>query len=227
MSDTLVKEIEFLAPFITDERKQKVDEVLSQRTRKITVVLEDIYQSQNASAVLRTCDSYGIQDVHIIENRNEYRINPLVTIGCDKWLTINRYNEGPSRIKTCVDRLKKDGYKLVATTLNNYDCSLFDLPLDEKLAFVFGNEKEGISEEIEAASDIRMYIPMFGFSQSFNISVSAAITLSYVMKELREKDKSWMLPAGEINELKLEWYRKITDLENKIGRSLSASKRLL
>ena len=200
--------IDFLSGFMTDERNSAFDRVLMNRTRYISVVLEDIYQAHNASAVLRTCDCFGIQDVHIIEKRNRYRISKDVALGAEKWLTINNYHGLTNPTKTVYEQLRKSGYRIVATTPHEGDTSLenFD-PGRGKFALVFGTELKGLSDEAVSGADEFLRIPMFGFTESFNISVSAAIILHYLTKKLHDSDIEWRMDEDEINELKIRWLR--------------------
>ena len=139
------------------------------RTRYLTVVLEDIFQSQNASAVLRTCDCFGIQDVHIIENRNPYEINPDVELGSAKWLNMNRYNKSGHNTLEAFTELRKKGYKIIATSPHKNDLMIQDLPIEHKIALVFGSEREGLSDIALQNADAFVKIPMYGFTESFNI----------------------------------------------------------
>ena len=200
--------IDFLSSFITDNRYSQLREVLKNRTRYITVVLEDIYQSQNASAVLRTCDCFGIQDVHIIENKNEYKINPDVALGASKWLSMNYYNKTENNTLDAINKLKADGYRIVATTPHTNDINLEDFSLsDGKTALVFGTELTGISDIVYENADEFMKIPMYGFTESFNISVSAAVILHHLTYKLRNSDIDWQLEEDESDKLLLNWIR--------------------
>ncbi|MEN8115793.1 MAG: RNA methyltransferase [Bacteroidota bacterium] len=204
------KLLTYLSGYLTPERLNLFDEVLNMRTRYITVVLEDIYQSQNASAVLRTCDCFGIQDVHIIENRNEFNVNKEVSLGSSKWLTLTKYNHTGNNSLNAIRKLKKQGYKIVATTPHANDQSLPDFDISKgKTALIFGSELPGITQAILDEADEFLKIPMFGFTESFNISVSAAIILHHLTEKLRRtRSIAWQLPEKEKDELKLEWIRK-------------------
>lgn len=207
MEDAL---IQFLSGFITSERLNLFDRILENRTRYLTVVLEDIYQPQNASAVLRTCDCFGIQDVHIIENKNVFNLNPAVELGSSKWLTLKKYNESDNNSLEAITKLKKDGYRIVATTPHKNDIHLEDFDLMKgKTALIFGSELPGISDVVANEADEFMKIPMFGFTESFNISVSAAITLHHLTLKLRTLNElNWQLSHDEKSTLKLKWLKK-------------------
>ncbi|MBK3519875.1 TrmH family RNA methyltransferase [Carboxylicivirga marina] len=201
--------ISFLEQFSADGRRLQFLDVAKQRTRYLTIVLEDIYQTQNASAVLRSCDCFGVQDVHIIENRNSFNINPQVVIGATKWLHLHRYNEEKNNTRQALRKLKDDGYRIVATSPHHNDVDLEALNLHNgKLAVVFGNERDGISEIVKEEADEFMKIPMFGFSESLNISVCTAISIQHITSQLRNSEISWQLPNNQLNELYLEWLKK-------------------
>jgi len=200
--------IEYLSSVITEKRFTQIQQVLQNRTRYLTVVLEDIYQSQNASAVLRTCDCFGIQDVHIIENRNEYNINPDVVQGASKWLSLNYYNERDNNTLDAIKRLKAEGYRIVATTPHTNDVNLEEFDISAgKIALVFGTEETGISDVVRENTDEFLKIPMYGFTESFNISVSAAIVLHHLVYRLNESDVNRNLSKEESDEILLNWLR--------------------
>jgi tRNA (guanosine-2'-O-)-methyltransferase len=198
----------FLSPHITEKRLSLFNRIIENRTKYLTVVLEDIFQPQNASAVLRSCDCFGIQDVHIIENRNEFEVDTEVSLGSSKWLSLNKYNQEENNSLAAIKRLKKDGYRIVATTphLNDQELPDFDLSLG-KTALVFGTELQGISDTILNEADEFLKIPMFGFTESFNISVSAAIVLHHLTDKLRRSEIDWKLTEEEKIEKKIEWIR--------------------
>ena len=201
--------IEYLSGFVTENRFKQFVEVLEHRTRYLTVVLEDIYQSQNASAVLRTCDCFGVQDVHIIENRNEYKINPDVALGASKWLSLNYYKQKENNTLDAINTLKRNGYRIVATTPHTNDVNLEDFDLSAgKTALVFGTELTGVSDVVMENADEFMKIPMYGFTESFNISVSAAISLHHLIYKLKNSGIKWHLQQDEADEILLSWLRK-------------------
>lgn len=200
--------IDYLSNFASDNRRSKFDEVLNNRTRHITIALEDIYQPHNASAVLRSCDCFGIQDVHIIENENSYTVNPDVALGSSKWLTLKKYNRQENNTLDCIRALKGKGYRIVATTPHEKDCTIHELPVDTKLALFFGTELKGISATVREHADEFVRIPMFGFTESFNISVSAALCLHTLIHKLHQLPVVWQLTEAEKDELVLTWLRK-------------------
>lgn len=200
--------IEYLSGFITPDRLDRIESVLQQRTRHITVILEDIYQTQNGSGVLRTCDAFGIQDVHIVQNKIYFQIHREITLGSDKWLTLHYYKEkGVNNTKRCLQELKRQGYKIVATTPHQTNVTLEQLPVNEKLAFMFGSEIDGLSDHALECADLSVSIPMVGFSQSLNIGVSAAVCLYEAIARLRNQENHWVLCEEEKLALKLSWLR--------------------
>lgn len=199
----------YLEEFMTESRLTKFDRIARNRTRYVTVVLEDCFQAHNASAVVRSCECFGIQDVYFIENQYEYNISPDVAMGAPKWLNINRYNEPDSDNTTaCIMDLKAKGYKIYATTPHTEDCLIHDLPLDEKTALLFGTELDGLSETALKLSDGFVRVPMYGFTESYNISVSAALCMFSVRETLKSKNRAWQLSEEEIFDLKLEWAQR-------------------
>ena len=208
--------IEKLKNLITEERYSRFIEVLNNRTRYATVVLEDIFQPHNASACLRSCDLFGIQDVHIIENDNEYKVNPDVAVGAFKWLTITKYNQEKNNTKTAIESLKKQGYRIIATTPHKNDVELRDFDITKgKFALVFGSEMPGITETVQDYADEFLRINMFGFTESFNISVSVALTLYELSHKLRNSNLDWKLTENEYDKILLEWLKKNIKISEK------------
>ncbi|MDD5571987.1 MAG: RNA methyltransferase [Bacteroidales bacterium] len=199
--------IKFLSQFITENRKNKFEEIIKLRTKHITVILEDIFQPHNASAVLRSCDCFGIQDVHIIENKNKYKVNPDVALGSANWLTLHHYNKQKDNTLCCINKLKKNGYRIIATTPHENNCNLEDFKIDKKIALLFGTEMKGLSEDAINNADGFLKIPMYGFTESLNISVSAAICLHYLTFKLRKSLLKWQLTKKETDEILLQWVR--------------------
>jgi len=184
------------------------EKIVQQRTNYITVVLEDIYQSQNASAVLRSCDCFGVQSVHIIENMNEYSINPDVALGSAQWLHLNRYNKTQFNTHDAIQTLRNKGYRIVATTPHHNDTLLPEFNLEKgPIALLFGTEVTGLTQTAIDNADEFVKIPMVGFTESFNISVSVALTLYELTSRLRKSEINWNLTEEEILDLKIEWIK--------------------
>ncbi len=200
--------IEYLSQFVSDTRKAKMEQVLENRTRHITIVLEDLYQPHNASAVLRSCDIFGIQDIHIVENNNAYTVNKDIAMGSPKWLNLHKYRRAENNSLDCIQKLKAKGYRIVATSPHKNGYELKDLPVDKPLALVFGTELTGISDTVREHADEFVMIPMYGFTESFNISVSAALCLHSTVERLHQTNVNWHISEEEKEELRLHWLRK-------------------
>lgn len=201
--------IKFFSKFLTEHRVELFDKIIDYRTNYITVVLEDIFQPHNASAVLRSCDCFGLQDVHIIENRNQYKINPDVALGSSKWLNLNKYNNTEDNTLETISVLKNKGYRIVATTPHSDVVDLENFDLNKgKFALFFGTELTGLSETMLNNADEFLKIPMFGFTESFNISVSAAIILHHLTYKLRNSNINWKLTPEEKDDLKIQWLKQ-------------------
>jgi tRNA (guanosine-2'-O-)-methyltransferase len=205
--------IEYLRKIVTEHKWQLFNEIIQNRTRYLAVVLEDIFQPHNASAVLRTCDCFGVQDVHIIENRNEYTINPDVALGASKWLNLHKYNQEGNNTLSTIKTLKAKGYRIVATTPHTDDVDLEEFDLKKgKAALFFGSELPGLSDIVMNNADEFLKIPMYGFTESFNISVSAAIILHHLTFKLRNSNINWELSNDEREGILLDWLR--TSIKN-------------
>ncbi len=237
--------IAFLGQFVTENKRQRIAEVLRWRTRYVTLLLEDIYQSQNASATLRTAEILGVQDVYIAENWNAYKVNPDVALGAQKWIDLHRFrtpedeaapdaldarHEMPDDFPAtaaAMEALRQKGYLLVATTPHIDAWGLDDIPLDRPLAFLFGNEREGLSPYALRHADAHLRLPMYGFTESYNISVSVAITLSHVIEALHRSDAPWPLTQEEREALMLRWYRRIVGRPDALERAFYRRRGLL
>ena len=199
-----IKLLEHLETFLTENRLQRFHNVLKERTKFFTVATEDVYQLHNTSAVIRSCDVFGIQEVNIVEETNTKRIDREIAMGAQKWVDLNRFQS----VKECIKDLKEKGYQIVATTPHTNDCMLSDFDVTKKSCFFFGRETEGLSEDVLKEADVFMKIPMVGFTESLNISVSAAITLQHVTSKLKKTDVNWQLTENESLEKRLDWCKK-------------------
>lgn len=194
--------------FVSEHKREFMERVLAMRTRYVTIVLEDIYQSQNTSAVIRTCECMGLQDVHVIEMQSAWSTNKLVLRGSDKWLNIHRYRQkGKQNTATCFDALRKKGYRIAVTDPAG-GTPVEEVPLDRPLAVVMGNERHGSSAYALSHADLAVTIPMAGFTESMNISVSAAICLYTILSRLRKSSHPWALGEPEKEVIRLQWYKK-------------------
>ena len=207
----------YLEGFLTEGRKQRFLEVLAHRTRFLTVAIEDVFQLHNTSAVIRSCDAFGIQDVHVVEDRFGKRLDKNIAMGAEQWVDVHRYGT----TSDCIDSLKDSGYQIIGTTPHNDSNYLMDFTINSKTALFFGTEKEGLSEEIMQRADGFLKIPMVGFSESLNISVSAGIIIQELSQQLRNSSLRWQLSPIEILEKRLDWTKKsIKDVEGIISRYL-------
>lgn len=210
------KLLEYFEGYLTAKRKDTFKKVLENRTRHFTVVLEDIYQPHNASAVVRTCDIFGVQDLHKVENKYVNRVSKYVTKGSQKWITSKRYKSDGDNTKICLDALKEKGYQIIATTPHHESSLLQDFDISKKTAFVFGAEANGVSEIVKENADGFLKIPMVGFTESLNISVAVAIILQEVTTKLRNSNLDWQLNDKEKEILYFDWVKKTIKNVDKI-----------
>lgn len=203
---------------ITPNKVDLFDRIAADRTKYVTIALENIYQEHNASAVLRTCDCFGIQDLYVIEKDNQYQIQRDIALGSGRWVDIHNYSQESGPTKACIADLKNQGYQIVATTPHTDAYTVHDLPIDKPLAFFFGTESKGLSKEMMDEADLHVRIPMYGFTESFNISVSVAVLLQTIRQRLEKSDVDWKLKQEEQIDLKIEWCEKILNG----GKALSA-----
>ncbi len=204
--------IEHFLKCITDERKALFEELIQKRTKYLTVVLENIYQPLNASAVLRSCDCFGIQDVHVIENYNEFKPDREVAMGSSNWLTVNRYDKNENNTLDCIQSLKDKGYRIVATSPHKTQTDLINFDLSKgKTALFFGTELEGLSNLVLENADEYLHIPMYGFTESFNLSVSAAICFYEMRMKMEKENIKWHMTKDEKNQVLLDWLRSSID----------------
>ncbi|GAA0748487.1 RNA methyltransferase [Gaetbulibacter jejuensis] len=207
-----IKLLDYLESYLTENRRTRFNKVLSQRTKHFTVATEDVYQLHNTSAVIRSCDVFGIQEVNIVEEINSKRIDREIAMGAQKWVDLNRFHT----VKDCIKDLKSKGYQIVATTPHTNDCLLHEFDVTKKSCFFFGRETEGLSQEVIDNADCYLKIPMSGFTESLNISVSAAIILQHVTTKLKQTEINWQLTETERLEKRLDWIKKTIKSYDKI-----------
>ena len=195
--------LEFLENILTDNRKERFFNVLKNRTNHFTIAVEDIFQMHNTSAVMRSCEVFGIQELNVIEQRYGKSIDKEIAMGAQKWVDINTFDS----ISGCVDSLKGKGYQIIATTPHDNVCLMDDFDISKPSALFFGTERDGLSEEILQKADGFLKIPMVGFTESLNISVSVAIIIQNLMHRLRNSDINWKLSEEEILKKRLQWAR--------------------
>jgi tRNA (guanosine-2'-O-)-methyltransferase len=215
--------LEFLENILTDNRKEKFIKVLKDRTKHFTIAVEDVFQMHNASAVMRSCEVFGIQELHVIEERYGKKIDKEIAMGAQKWVDISTYDN----VTNCIDTLKDKGYQIIATTPHENDCLLEDFDISKPCALFFGTERDGLSDEILRRADGFLKIPMVGFTESLNISVSAAIIIQNLTNRLRNSDIDWQLTAGQILEKRLDWAKKsIKDIKRIEARYLEENPKI-
>jgi len=194
-----------LHKFLKPQRIERFEEVLANRTKHFTVAVENIFQSHNASAVMRTCDCFGVQDLHVIANHNEYELSKDVAMGAEKWVDMHSYYEKENNTQDCVDALKSQGFQIVATTPHTDDVLLPDFDVTKKSAFFFGTEISGLSDIVLDQADAFVRIPMYGFTESYNISVSAALVLHDVVNRLKKSEVDWALSEQDLMDKRIDW----------------------
>lgn len=216
--------LQHLLQFVSENKQALFHRIIQHRMRYLTVAIEDVFQPHNASAVLRSCDCFGVQDVHIIENRNQYEVNPKVAMGASKWITMHRYNAYQNNTLQCFRALREQGYRIVATTPHENDCMIHELPVNSKIALVFGTELDGLSDLALKEADAFVSLPMYGFTESFNVSVSAALAMYHITEKIRRSDVPWQLTEEEKLNLMLDWVRKVVKSSDVIEREFVQNK---
>ncbi|MBR9855204.1 MAG: RNA methyltransferase [Algicola sp.] len=208
----------YLEGYLTEERKQRFLDVLQNRTKHIAIAVEDVYQLHNTSAILRSCDVFGVQDLHVVEDRFGKRLDKNIAMGAEQWVDVYRYQTTTD----CMAKLKEEGYQIIATTPHNDSSLLHDFFPEKKSAIFFGTEREGLSEEVMQQADGFLKIPMVGFSESLNVSVSAAIIIQELAQKVRSSDLNWQLTDTEVLDKRFDWTKKsIKDVERIIKRYLN------
>ncbi len=198
--------IRHLSQFVVEERLQLFEKKIQDRTQYITVVLENIFQSRNIAASIRSADCFGIQDVHIVENENIFNNDSEVSMGAEKWVTINRNKQEKNNTIQTIQYLKSKGYQIIATTPHNTDCDLYDININQgKIALFFGSEVKGCSKEMLEIADKKIKIPIYGFTESYNISVSVALCLQHLTYNMRQSNVKWQLPISQAEQVMTQW----------------------
>lgn len=212
--------IDYLKEFVSEERFNKIIEVSNNRTNHICVAVEDLFQAHNTNAVVRSAECFGVQNVHVVENQFEFQVNREISMGASKWLDIHPY----SSTKECFQTLKRLGYRVVGTMPSEKDVMIDDIDLTSPVAFVFGTEKFGLSEEAVSMADEFVKIPMYGFTESYNVSVSSALVMMSAVRRLRNSEITWQLPLEDKNALILKFLRasirEVEKIEKRFVNSL-------
>ena len=171
--------IEKMGELLTPERKERIRQVIDKRTYDIVPVLDGIHDLGNVSAVMRSAEAFGLQELHFVQNQPKYKVSQRTSKGTDKWLNVIRWKESLA----CAKSLKERGYQIVATHLDATAVPISEVDFSGKTALILGNEKDGVSKEILEMSDVRCIIPMQGFAESFNISVAAALSFYHIYQD--------------------------------------------
>lgn len=209
--------LNYLEDFITENRRNNFIKVLEQRTKHFTIAVEDIYQLHNTSAVMRSCEVFGIQELNVVEEKYGKRIDKEIALGAQKWVDINRFDN----ISSCISNLKEKGYRIIATSPHDNSCLMDDFDITKPAALFFGTERLGLSDEVMNQADGFLKIPMQGFTESLNISVSAAIIIQNLTSRLRKSEVNWQLSDNEILEKRIDWTEKsIKDIDFISGKYL-------
>lgn len=191
-----------MRPLLTDERVARLERVLDARLASFAVVLENLHDPHNGAAAIRSIEAFGLAALHVIENTEPFRFSPAVTIGCEKWITVHRHAD----FAACSERLGADGMVLYAM-VPGAERDLETIAVDRPFALLFGNEHEGLTEESVGACDERVSLPMFGFTRSFNLSVSVALATQRLAARRREAiGADGDLESRERARLRARWY---------------------
>ncbi|MHC5354152.1 TrmH family RNA methyltransferase [Myroides sp. LJL115] len=202
--------LEYLETFLTPNRVERFKQVLENRTNHITIVAEDVYQMHNTSAVMRSCEVFGVQNLGVIEQKYGKTIDKQIALGAEKWVDITTYTSA----EQSMEELRNKGYQIVATTPHVEAHHLEDFDITKPSAIFFGTEKSGLSPEIMDNADTYLKIPMVGFTESLNISVSAALIIQSLSNRIRRSDLAWHLTPEQIIEKRIDWARKtIKDID--------------
>ena len=211
MKDTCtIHYLNYLENFISQNRRERFLDILSRRSRHFTVAVEDLFQLHNTSAVLRTCEVFGVQELNVVEEKYGKTIDKEIALGAQKWVDVNRFDN----TNACIRAMKQRGYRIIATSPHDESCLLDDFDVTEPFVLFFGTERLGLSEEVLQQADGYLKIPMLGFTESLNISSSAAIIIQNLSSKLRKSDIAWQLTEDELLEKRIDWAEKtIKDIE--------------
>lgn len=197
-----------LFEIIPENKRFLFQKISEQRTKHLTVLLENIFQEHNASAVLRNCDCFGIQELHVIENSNKYKVQRDIARGAGKWVDLISFNDSVNSNLNAINYLKEKGYKIASLSPEAENYSVNDLPIEQPIALIFGTEWKGVSDDLKENSDYLVKIPMVGFTESFNVSVSVALTLQALRNRLENSNLNWKLTESEQIDLQIKWCEK-------------------
>jgi tRNA (guanosine-2'-O-)-methyltransferase len=208
-----------LRPVLSEERADRIEHALSARLGSVTAVLENLHDPHNGAAALRSIEALGLQHVHVVEAAESFSASSAITIGCEKWLTLGRH----ASMAAAARALRARGFALYAM-LPGAERTVADVDPSRPVALVFGNEHAGLTDEAIGACDDAMSLPMYGFTQSFNLSVSVALALSVAAARRREHlGAPGDLELGERAWLRARWYALgMRGVESIVARHVSA-----
>jgi len=205
MDSSKEKILRYFQQFLSEHKIDLFEKKVLERTRHFTLVLEDLFHPHNASAILRNADCLGLQDIHLIENNHQFKNEKDISLGSRKWLKLMRYNDFDNSRPTCIDQLKAKGYTIAVLSPHRNDIALNEYPIEQKSAFILGAEKTGLTDYSLQNADVHVKVPMYGFTESYNVSVTAALTLYDVIHRVRKSSIDWQLSKDEQWEVKLAW----------------------
>jgi tRNA (guanosine-2'-O-)-methyltransferase len=205
MDNSKEKTLRYFQQFLTAHKIDLFEKKVLQRTRHFTLILEDLFHPHNASAILRNADCLGLQDIHLIENHHQFKNEKDISLGSRKWLKLTRYNDFDTSSPTCLDQLKEKGYTIAVLSPHHDDIAINEYPIEQKTAFILGAEKTGLTDYSLQNADVHVKVPMYGFTESYNVSVTAALTLYDVIHRARKSTIDWQLSKDEQWEVKLAW----------------------
>lgn len=204
----LLQRIAFLEQHISAHRLQKIKNVLAQRTRHLTVVLENLYHPENGNAVIRSVECFGLQEMYVVQEKYDWKYSLKIARGAAKWTDVHAYGTEEVGAVACFRQLRERGYQLVATDPQPGSCTAQNLDISRPVALIFGTESTGVAPETLAMADARIHIPMVGFTESFNISVSAGILLAQLRQRLEVEVPNWQLPEADQMSIYADWLVK-------------------
>lgn len=196
--------LSYLEQFVQADRILRLKQVLAKRTNYLTVVTDQVVDPHNISAICRSAECFGVQNVHLIESNFPFRGAKNIQRGSLNWVNVNRY-DGENKTQDCIQTLKSNGYKIVAVSPHVASKSISELTFDKPIALVMGQEQLGVSNEIMMSADECVIIPMHGFTESLNVSVACSIALYDLRKRLDESTVQWQLSDHDRNELYQQW----------------------
>lgn len=209
----------YMNTFMRDERRDKLNRVLDNRTTHFCVAMEDLFYERNAGAIIRTADGYGIQNIHVIEPKDSFKskVTNIISKGAEKWVTKTQHDDIKNGAKMCIDALRSQGYQIVATSPHKDGHTIHDFDITKKSAFFLGAEKTGISDIVMEEADDYIAMPIYGFTESYNVSVANGILLHELVNRLRKSNVNWELSEEERDDLFLDWTMKSINSSNMIA----------